>query len=772
MVEQLEFRISSGLKNIIGKELITDDFIAIFELVKNSYDAEAKNVDIIFQNIKKDTKNARIIIRDDGYGMSRRDLESKWLFVGYSEKKEFESKLANKDFRDKIGARRIFAGAKGIGRFSCDRLGSKLLLYTKTKKEKRINKLSVDWQKFEEDSTETFQSIKVDYEPLENIDVDYVNFPTDSGTLLVISNLNNKWNRKNLLMLKRRLQRLINPSHVQDHLDFIIYLEALEFEKEDQNIKLKLKSSPDVDREIVNGIVRNVVFEKLGIRTTHISTGIDENGKKITTKLTDKGVFIFKLEEKNPYPKLRNIQVELFYLNRSAKTTFSRIMGIPIVRYGSIFLYKNGFKINPYGNEGDDWLQLERRKGQGYARFLATRELMGRMEVLGDQPGFVEVSSRDGGVMDSPELEELHKFFMNKTLRRLEKYVVEGIDWDREKKPKDVEEIKRDSLQIINSIVGTVDDESKIIEFNENLLDIISEKRIEKLPEVIKNVEFLKKYVRTKDEKNYIDSQIKAIKTATQSMQSTIAEQENVITGLETEVETKEKELHFVTVLSDDESKKIKSLQHQIKNATSIINRRLKKLSNVLDKNEQPDEKFLRKLIDTISKQTQIVSSIVLFVTKAKFNVMTEVINQDLISFIREYTENVYAPYSITVMEKDISIIVDSDPNDTFIRRFRPLDIVVIIDNLIDNSIKAKSTEIKITLLKPNENELQVRIRDNGRGIPKKYRDNIFEFGFSTTDGSGIGLYHIKNILNIYKGNISFNPDISKGAEFIVEVPK
>ena len=84
MGKSLDFKISAGLKDIIGKELITEDHTAIFELVKNSYDADARKVKIIFQNIKdQNRENSKIIIHDDGIGMSYDDLVDKWLFVGY-----------------------------------------------------------------------------------------------------------------------------------------------------------------------------------------------------------------------------------------------------------------------------------------------------------------------------------------------------------------------------------------------------------------------------------------------------------------------------------------------------------------------------------------------------------------------------------------------------------------------------------------------------------------------------------------------------------------
>ena len=110
----MKFKISSGLKDHIGKELITDNNVAIFELVKNSYDANAKNVKIVFKDMGSSDK--KIIIIDDGIGMSKEDLENKWLFVAYSEKKDL-----GKNMKDK----RLMAGSKGLGRFSCGRLGTK-----------------------------------------------------------------------------------------------------------------------------------------------------------------------------------------------------------------------------------------------------------------------------------------------------------------------------------------------------------------------------------------------------------------------------------------------------------------------------------------------------------------------------------------------------------------------------------------------------------------------------------------------------------------------
>ena len=197
----LHFKISTGLKDIIGRELITNDFIAVSELAKNSYDALAKTARIIFKETKTGSKNSKIIISDDGKGMSIKDIEKKWLFVGYSEKKNKKT----------IGKGRIPAGAKGIGRFSCDRLGKKLKILTKTKDEKKINVIEINWEDFEKKQEQEFQSVDVENYHIDNLsgyEETELN-GKESFAILEISDLRSDWDADKLLKLKSHLQRLI-----------------------------------------------------------------------------------------------------------------------------------------------------------------------------------------------------------------------------------------------------------------------------------------------------------------------------------------------------------------------------------------------------------------------------------------------------------------------------------------------------------------------------------------------------------------------------------
>lgn len=104
-------------------------------------------------------------------------------------------------------------------------------------------------------------------------------------------------------------------------------------------------------------------------------------------------------------------------------------MGVEAINYGSVFVYKNSFRIYPYGEPGQDFFDMNQRKQQGYKRFLGTREIVGQIAIFGENNGFIETSSRNNGFISSPQLEELKLLFFEYVLKPLEKYVVNIILW-------------------------------------------------------------------------------------------------------------------------------------------------------------------------------------------------------------------------------------------------------------------------------------------------------------------------------------------------------
>lgn len=232
MQKPLQFRISAALKNIIGSDLISDDYIAIFELVKNSYDAHACRVEILFEQIN--TPNAKIVIKDNGKGMNYDDLINKWLFVAYSAKKE-GSEEDGYNYRDRIKVKRAYAGAKGIGRISCDRLGGALYLETiKDEQGAKVETLLTEWDKFEGDIRDEFVDISVLHDTIEKS-----NYGLRHGTVLEITDLKSDWNRQKFLELKAALAKLINPNtqpqEDQFEIELIVPDQIEEDEKQSQS---------------------------------------------------------------------------------------------------------------------------------------------------------------------------------------------------------------------------------------------------------------------------------------------------------------------------------------------------------------------------------------------------------------------------------------------------------------------------------------------------------------------------------------------------------
>jgi Histidine kinase-, DNA gyrase B-, and HSP90-like ATPase len=386
------FRVSSGLKNILGKDLITNDFVAVFELVKNSFDAHAANVWLVYRNDK-------LFVVDDGKGMSEDDILNKWLFVAYSAKEDgTEDQDISQDYRDELASKRYFAGNKGVGRFSCDRLGSQLKLQSKTNSEEAIHLLKVEWDDFEKSLSEEFIDIPAKLDDLDDYDLPMEIRELRQGTILEISNLRESWDRQKLITLRRHLEKLINPFELTTS-SFRVHVICDREQAEDN----KIKPSTDADADnleleeyaapvTVNGEVRNLIFAELSSKTTHIKVNFDKSNSDLVTTLIDRSEEVYVTRESHNFSTLvdTDFSCSLFYLNRAAKTIFAKRMGISSVNFGSIFLFKNNFRIFPTGETGDDTFGIDRRKSQGYARYLGTRDLVGRIDIRGNGKEFKE----------------------------------------------------------------------------------------------------------------------------------------------------------------------------------------------------------------------------------------------------------------------------------------------------------------------------------------------------------------------------------------------
>ncbi len=765
----LHFDVSTGLKRVLGRELITDDEVAIFELVKNSFDAGADTVHLHFGN-------DRIVVADNGTGMSYDDLTQKWLFVAYSAKR---TERSEDDFRNVAADRRHFAGSKGIGRFSSDRLGKNVLVQSRAKgKDRQVHQLTVDWDRFEKNDREHFEAVPVSYAATAAFDLprelEKFGASLKHGTAIDIRKLRRPWGRARILALKESLAKLINP--FGDQTDrFSIHITAPEEWGEDK--KLGQNSLP---KDIVNGLVGNFIFAALQDKTTYVRVSIDDD--YLNTALTDRGELIYRIREPNPYPGLTNsgFVCEIYYLNQSAKATFTRRIGLQPVQFGSVFLFRNNFRVYPIGEDGNDWFGFDRRKQQGYARFLGTREIIGRIDVFGSDDDFQEASSRNQGLIDTLAVQQLRRAVMEHCLKRLEKYVV-PVSWV-DKADANTEDLSRlltdpGRARVSAAVANLVDnDQIELLEYSRTLIDLINE-RSENFEESLVSLRAIaektgdKRLIAKLDsaERRFDElkkSEADARRVADQERQATAAATQRAETA-EAEVVVERRRSHFLESIVDLDAATILNLHHQVTiYAVDIAQQIENLLSATAGKTTVPRESVL-KALEQMAFLNRKVLAVTKFASRAKFKLDSELIETDLSSFITDYIEQI----ARTTGSVRLQIDVESE-HPGLKMRFKPIDASIIVDNLVSNAKRAKASRIKFDLSPIDKRGLLIRVTDNGRGLAAgTNKARIFEMGYTTTQGSGLGLYHVRQVLGEIGGSIELEEnEEKKGTTFVITI--
>lgn len=817
---KVNFRTNVLLKSIIGKDLITDDNLAVLELVKNSFDAGSNKVNLEFQNLlsnddkkKKKApteKSSKLLISDFGVGMSEYDLVNKWLNIAYSEKKQK---------REEYG--RVLAGNKGVGRFSCDRLGSYLTIYTRQQGSKFI-KLFIDWKWFEKsgDINLNIQDIQLDLVEIPEKDF----FKTTGiksfkkGTILEISSLRETWNYSKILSLKRQLERLINPNQSFKSSPFEIVIKAEEYLQEEKKKE---------DFEKINGSVKNRIFENLNFKTTSIQSSISEDGKTITTTLQDRGNEIFVLEEKNKFSLLKDVNISIYYLNPYSKAYFTRQTGIRSVDFGSIFLFINGFRIPPYGDDGDDWLGMESRKGQGYNRYLGTREVVGRIEIKDEEEQFKIISSRTG-VRNDDSFKQLTRNvspfgYYYKTFRRLERFVVEGIKWDSTNEDErkiekeilndpDWDESKElfteDTLTRNKRVIGVV---KKIIDAkkaeiislkinNDFVNDLIKEQTQKVVSELDEIATQLKDKNLTPVEISLFLEKLNLSRQEVLSFASSISpytEKSKDIEKIEKELEKRQKEAQEQLELLEEQlreqeeaTEKAEQAQRDAEDALEIEkNRNTYLLATRRTLSEDADGLIhtikinnieirdgIDNLIDDIASSSYSEKDVLTRLGNIKINAerslkLAEIATRsdfkkdidardvDVVKYITQYIDI----YKDTFNKGKLDFTFMENKS-TLVKKLSVLNLSIVLDNLVSNAVKWKANNIKFTFKNVGEKTLSIKISDDGLGLSEKFKrnpDQIFELGVNDTPpkgigGSGIGLFYARKLLSEMNATINF----------------
>ena len=257
------------------------------------------------------------------------------------------------------------AGAKGVGRFSCDRLGKQLVL-TSRAEHQPVQILAIDWTRYEEDFKKEFAMVEVELSEASDFPNSSPKPPGGVGTVLEIRELRSAWDRTKFLGLKRELAKLINP-FAPGPPGFKIDMSAPAEKDADKEQLQRQRVSSNGTAMLVNGTVRNDIREVLKRRTTAVRVSVHDDGAALDTILEDRGEVVYRIREPNPYEELMGsgFRAEVCFLNHSAKMTFKLRMGLPSVQFGSVFLFRNGFRVFPIGQEHDDFFSLSHRGDAG-----------------------------------------------------------------------------------------------------------------------------------------------------------------------------------------------------------------------------------------------------------------------------------------------------------------------------------------------------------------------------------------------------------------------
>ncbi|MDH4609721.1 ATP-binding protein [Pseudomonas sp. BN102] len=766
------FRISSYLKDIIGRDLVTNQFVAIFELVKNSFDAGATKVDIEF-----DPEEQQIAIVDNGHGMSRDDITNKWLFVAYSEKAIAESGT----YRDKIKPAGQFAGSKGIGRFACDTLGEQLELYSLAESEKFISKLKIDWTEFEKDSTEEFQKIPVRLEKAKSFpDIYNANAPSPHGTVLLIKNTRHHWDEESISRLRRDLAKLIDPFGTTTHV----------------SVSTWLIDGSDKAIENVDGPIGNEIAELLQEKTSRIVVSIENS--IIESTLIDRGRKIYSIKEPSPYSELDESRVtgEIYYLNRSAKQTFTLRMGVRPIEFGSVFLFLNRFRIYPIGEEYDDTLGLNRRKQQGQSRYLGTRDIIGRVDVIARPKTFREVSSRDAGLVEDARSRALFEAIRRHMIFRLERYVV-GVNWqdkiDQDKDTPERLETDRSRERILN-IIGALarSKDIEILYYDKDILQVsedpdqITDEVLKTMSEVAENQGDTSLRAQIDEAKKRI-VELRASREEAREIAQRAIEDRN---RADAHIARLEQQAAFLGSSQDVDVERVQLLMHQaiihLGHIRSAIANSAHELRNILSTAKMPDEGLdnpddIEDLLASIRQSTKRasasiasatlsgdrLSTVLSFAPNIRVDLQTDKVHGDLVQFLDEYFD-----VRLAGMPGIPRAIFDGSGESLF-RDFSPVDIAVLVDNLLDNARKAKARKLELKVVKKTKSSIKILVSDDGLGIDERKVDSskIFERGYTgSANGTGIGLYSVSQIIKNMGGSIELVGDGSR-ADFEITIP-
>lgn len=671
---QTIMRPKARLISLLGDELISDERVAVVELVKNAYDADATKVTVKFEFDDMHIP-VRLIISDDGHGMSLDTVLNAWFEPGTNQKNESKRSPAGRKFQ----------GAKGVGRFAAARLGTELFLETFNRKSKESTTVLLEWGDFDDNSY--LDEIQITYESIES--------KNKNGTTLTIEGLDKKksWDEEDYSALHRRLSRLISPfNEVKNYsitLDIPIFPEFTgEVETHELTTKPKYKLKGSLTK---NGLVTADLFVDDKKHKSYLKHKVSGEGETVSC-----GEFEFEI---------RAWDRDIAGLGRYMLEYDMNISSIRkiISNYCGVSIYRDGFRVHPYGELGDDWLSLDTRSRLNPTLHLANNQVIASIKISKEKNENLKDRTTREGLVHTSEFDSLKDWF---------KRIISLLEGERYRlRPREDKE-----PEYITTLYEPFDMRDVVLETNKQL----------------GNKHPVTKLVKEKDQE---------VRHAVKALQE-----------------------HYSRVLlAAGLGQMVDLVIHEIGAPLGRINRELIKFTKLIEEFEfnGNDRAKINKSFKNISGWLENIGNLRLKLDPksagkrgraTSFNV-TDEINGNISLY-----ENLLDKQKIKVSLKS--------PRDGLIVHMSRFVLGQIVANLIDNSIywltrhygDGKGGEIDIQVRQINGG-FKLIFSDNGPGIQEEDENRVFEQYFTTKpNGMGLGLYIARQVIEPY-GKIIYKED-------------
>jgi signal transduction histidine kinase len=380
---------------LLGEQLITDEIAAVSELVKNSYDADAEYV-VVTLHKPSNREEGRIEVWDNGNGMTLETVLSSWLELGTLSK----ARDADRKPRFSEDKKRVILGEKGLGRLAVHKLGYVTELVTRRKKENVEVKLTIDWTAFEKEGF--LDEIPIKWEVRDP--TVFIEDPKDKskkekmsskGTRLTITKLRREWTEPMIKDVQEEVLALKSPFVKFSDFD-------VEFEVED-------KIAPTIDIPDMSSLIKSSTYTfkgaindkgQLNYTYTFTRPDLPELARNVSKTVDMRSQQMFT---ENRWPCCGAFSIQLYSWDghtEDVKAVFgeSSVYRKMIRPNSGVKVFRDGFRVYPYGNYNNDWLRMDaRRVEQSFELRLSRNQVIAAVDISSKtNPLLIDKTDREG----------------------------------------------------------------------------------------------------------------------------------------------------------------------------------------------------------------------------------------------------------------------------------------------------------------------------------------------------------------------------------------